>query len=69
MLKNTPALAIRGVDTAENEPSKVSMKWESQTGVSPVIREVETTPNVCRLTFGDRAIWYAHAPVLLAVHA
>ena len=27
MLKNAPILAIRGVDTDENEPSKVSMKW------------------------------------------
>ena len=26
MLKNAPALAMRGVDRAENEPSKVSMK-------------------------------------------
>ena len=26
LLKNAPTLAIRGVDTAENEPSKVSMK-------------------------------------------
>ena len=37
MLQNAPFLAIRGVDTAENEPSKVSMKWGSQTGVSPVM--------------------------------
>ena len=37
MLKNAPILAIRGVDTEENEPSKVSMKWGSQTGVAPVI--------------------------------
>ena len=29
MLKNAPTLAIRGVDTDENEPSKVSMKWGS----------------------------------------
>ena len=27
MLKNAPTLVIRGVDTEENEPSKVSMKW------------------------------------------
>ena len=26
MLKNAPTLVIRGVDTEENEPSKVSMK-------------------------------------------
>ena len=32
MLKNAPALAIRGVDTAENEPSKVSRKWGAQNG-------------------------------------
>ena len=38
MLKNAPNLAIRGVDTDENEPSKVSMKWGSQTGVAPVMR-------------------------------
>ena len=37
MLKNAPTLAIRGVDTDENEPSKVSMKWGSQTGVAPVM--------------------------------
>ena len=37
MLQNAPFLAIRGVDTAENEPSKVSMKWGSQTGVAPVM--------------------------------
>ena len=37
MLKNAPPLAIRGVDTDENEPSKVSMKWGCQTGVACVI--------------------------------
>ena len=36
MLKNAPTLAIRGVDTDENEPSKVSMKWGSQIGDAPV---------------------------------
>ena len=30
MLKNAPTLAIGGVDTDENEPSKVSMKWGSK---------------------------------------
>ena len=30
-------LAKIGLDTAENEPSKVSMKWGSRTGVAPVI--------------------------------
>ena len=37
MLQNAPFLDIKGLDTAENEPSKVSMKWGSQTGVAPVI--------------------------------
>ena len=37
MLQNAPTLAIVAVDTAENEPLKICMKWGSQTGVSPVI--------------------------------
>ena len=37
MLQNAAFLAIVAVDTDENEPSKVSMKWGSQTGVAPVI--------------------------------
>ena len=36
MRKNAPTLAIVAVDTAENEPLKISMKWGSQTGVAPV---------------------------------
>ena len=39
MLKNAPTLAIRGVDTAENEPSEVSMKGRAQTGAAPVLRQ------------------------------
>ena len=43
MLKNAPTLATRGVDTDENEPSKVSMKWGSQTGV-PLVRYAVANP-------------------------
>ena len=44
MLQNISFLAIVAVDTTENEPLKISMKWGfsmkwgSQTGVSPVAR-------------------------------
>ena len=37
MLQNEYLVAKIGFDTEENEPSKVSMKWGSQTGVASVI--------------------------------
>ena len=46
MLQNAPFLAMRGVDTAENEPSKVSMKRGSQTGVAPVIKNRSPAPDI-----------------------
>ena len=53
MLKNAPTLAIVAVDTAENEPLKISMKWGSQTGVAPVIGQPAATPRQCHA--GHRA--------------
>ena len=45
MLKNASFLAIVAVDTAENEPSKVSMKWGPQTGVAPVMYRLAADQN------------------------
>ena len=55
MLKNAPNLAIRGLDTAENEPPKVSMKWGSQTGVAPVIPACSDQNSDQRLNMSDFA--------------
>ncbi|MAS51004.1 MAG: hypothetical protein CL712_03670, partial [Chloroflexi bacterium] len=51
MLKNAYLVVKIGVDTAENEPSKVSMKWGFQTGIAPVMfrtaSDIQTNCDLC----------------------
>ena len=62
MLQNAPFLAIRGLDTAENEPSKVSLKWGYRTGVAPVMHLSKTI-----LTSFEMLVSFEHsAPQVVA---